>query len=131
MSRGRIPVMPSDIRDVPDWLRANARRLSFRILFLADDLAAHLERRQAIEAAARETGVQIVDLPTGLNDDELREFMAAHASGFAHLTETPETGNAVAVGHELGRVVNDMLRHPAAQRRGVDGDALYRPQAPR
>jgi len=75
---GRIPIMPSRLEDVPAWLRYNASRLSFRVLFLADMLAEHLEHRAALEAVARETGVRLVDLPAGLTDAERDAFIREH-----------------------------------------------------
>jgi hypothetical protein len=73
--------MPSRLEDVPAWLRYNASRLSFRVLFLADMLAEHLEHRAALEAVARETGIRLVDLPPGLTDAERDAFIREHLAG--------------------------------------------------
>lgn len=98
----RIPIMPSRIEDVPAWLRHNASRLSFRVLFLADLLAEHLEHRTALEAVARETGIRLVDLPTGLTDDERAAFIREHL-------EAPQEAATRPLAADTGRLAASML----------------------
>jgi hypothetical protein len=105
------PVMPSELADVPAWLRHQARRWSLRILFLADELETELDRRQALHDAAAEVGVRIVDLPRGLTEAELHDFMAREiaatppnpAAEAAHVPAATDAGNL------LGQVVNSAL----------------------
>lgn len=100
------PVMPTELADVPAWLRHQARRWSLRVLFLADELEHELDRRQTLKAVADEVGIRIVDLPRGLADDELRDFMAR---------EIAATPAPVVAGELLGQVVNDMVRPLSVQ----------------
>lgn len=104
---GRIPAMPSRLEDVPAWLRYNASRLSFRILFLADELAAHLEHRAALEAVAHETGIRLVDLPVGLTEQERETFIREHLA--ADLAAERQEAATRPLAADTGRLAASML----------------------
>ena len=100
----RRPIMPTDLADVPAWLRYNARRWSMRILFLADELEMELERRAELKRIAAAEGIRIIDIPRGLDHDELQAFITRN------VTETPaEAPLAVSLGNVVGHVVNELV----------------------
>lgn len=95
------PIMPTDLADVPAWLRYNARRWSMRILFLADELEMELERRAEFKRIAAAEGIRVIDIPRGLDHDELQAFITRN------VTETPAAAPlAVGLGNVVGHLVN-------------------------
>lgn len=101
------PVMPAQLADVPAWLRSQASRWNLRVLFLADSLEQHLDQRDALNAAAAAAGIEVVDLPSGLTDEELHAFMA---DTIARAQERPATPPlAGAAGRIVGSVLNDLV----------------------
>lgn len=127
MTQPRIPVMPSRLEDVPAWLRYNASRLSFRVLFLADMLAEHLEHRAALEAVARETGIRIVDLPTGLTGAEREQFIRDTLGPDLEAPQEPATAPLAArTGRLMAEVLNTALP-PAPTRCPHCGDRFRTP----
>ncbi len=98
------PIMPTDLADVPAWLRFNARRWSMRILFLADELEMELERRAEFKRIAAAEGIRVIDIPRGLDHDELQAFITRN------VTEPPaEAPLAVSLGNVVGHVVNELV----------------------
>lgn len=100
----RTPILPTDLADVPAWLRYNARRWSMRILFLADELEMELERRAEFKRIAAAEGIRVIDIPRGLDHDELQAFITRN------VTETPAAAPlAVGLGNVVGHVVNELV----------------------
>ncbi len=109
--------MPTDLADVPAWLRFNARRWSMRILFLADELEMELERRAEFKRIAAAEGIRVIDIPRGLDHDELQAFITRN------VTETPAAA-PLAVG--LGNVVGGASRRRTsiAAGSGITGELV-------